>query len=138
MPIADDLLEQARHLANREPKRPRQASLRRAVSEMAKNWKRAADRAEIARIAEHAKMRSACERQRSRLNEYFKAQPPVDHKQEVAEHFRRVTNAFVLMNEHRANADYNNSTKWTRTDTLEKIESVEAAFRSWRKIREES
>src|SRR5712692_5365690 len=32
MPYADDLLEQARHLANREKKRPRQASLRRAVS----------------------------------------------------------------------------------------------------------
>lgn len=150
MPFADDLLEQARHLANREPKRPKQASLRRAVSaayyalfhllttEMAKNWKRAADRAEIARIGEHAKMRSACERQRSRLNEYFKTKPAVDHQQEVAEHLRRVTNAFVLMNEHRANADYNNATKWTRTDTLEKIESVEAAFRSWRKIREES
>ncbi len=32
MPLAQDLLEQARHLANREPKRPKQASLRRAVS----------------------------------------------------------------------------------------------------------
>ena len=54
MPFPNDLLEQARHLANREPKRPKQASLRRAVSaayyalfhllaaETAKNWKRAA------------------------------------------------------------------------------------------------
>jgi len=32
MALADDLLEQAHHLAKREPKRPRQASLRRAVS----------------------------------------------------------------------------------------------------------
>jgi len=32
MPFAEDLLEQAKHLANREPKRPEQASLRRAVS----------------------------------------------------------------------------------------------------------
>ena len=52
MPFPNDLLEQARHLANREPKRPKQASLRRAVStayyaifhllsmETAKNWKR--------------------------------------------------------------------------------------------------
>ena len=32
MPYAHDLLEQAKHLANREKKRPRQASLRRAVS----------------------------------------------------------------------------------------------------------
>src|SRR5579863_4007092 len=72
MPFADDLLEQARHLANREPKRPRQASLRRAVSaayyalfhllttETAKNWKRASDRARIARIFDHAQMRAVC------------------------------------------------------------------------------
>src|SRR5580658_2617829 len=32
MALHDDLLEQARHLARREPTRPRQASLRRAVS----------------------------------------------------------------------------------------------------------
>ena len=32
MPFADDLLEQAHHLANREPEDPKQASLRRAVS----------------------------------------------------------------------------------------------------------
>ena len=32
MTFPDELLEQAHHLANRERKRPRQASLRRAVS----------------------------------------------------------------------------------------------------------
>jgi uncharacterized protein (UPF0332 family) len=32
MAFPDDLLEQANHLANREPELPRQASLRRAVS----------------------------------------------------------------------------------------------------------
>ena len=32
MAFAQDLLEQSRHFANREPKRPRQASLRRAIS----------------------------------------------------------------------------------------------------------
>ena len=52
MPYAADLLEQARHLAKRGKKRPRQASLRRAVStayyalfhllisEATLNWKR--------------------------------------------------------------------------------------------------
>src|SRR5260370_10190 len=52
MAFADDLLEQARHLANRERKKPRLASLRRAVStayyalfhlrisEATLNWKR--------------------------------------------------------------------------------------------------
>ncbi len=32
MAYPDDLLEQAQHLAQREPKRPKQASLRRAIS----------------------------------------------------------------------------------------------------------
>ncbi len=32
MSLPNDLIEQARHLARREPRRPRQASLRRAVS----------------------------------------------------------------------------------------------------------
>jgi hypothetical protein len=41
------------------------------------------------------------------------------------------------MLDHRHSADYDSARKWTRTDTLEKIESVEAAFRSWRNIREE-
>src|SRR5947209_17329500 len=32
MSLAEDLLEQAQHLCRREPRRPRQASLRRAIS----------------------------------------------------------------------------------------------------------
>jgi len=32
MSLARDLLEQAQHLSRREPRRPRQASLRRAIS----------------------------------------------------------------------------------------------------------
>jgi uncharacterized protein (UPF0332 family) len=57
MPYPADLLEQAKHLANREKKRPRQASLRRAVStvyyalfhllvhEATLNWRRVEQRA---------------------------------------------------------------------------------------------
>jgi len=57
MPYPDHLLEQAHHLAKRERNRPRQASLRRAVStayyalfhllisEAASNWKRVEHRA---------------------------------------------------------------------------------------------
>ena len=63
------LLEQAKHLANREKRRPRQASLRRAVStvyyalfhllihEATLNWKRVEQRAQLARFFEHGKMK---------------------------------------------------------------------------------
>ena len=43
----------------------------------------------------------------------------------------------VQMLQHRDIADYDSATKWTRTDAIEKIESVEAAFESWRAIRNE-
>jgi uncharacterized protein (UPF0332 family) len=149
MSFANDLLEQARHLANREPKRPRQASLRRAVSaayyalfhllasETAKNWKRVEERPTLARMLDHGPMGKVCTTKRDELNEYFKTRPPVSRQREVAGHLQIITKTFVLMLQHRHSADYDGATKWTRTDVLEKIESVEAAFQSWREIREE-
>ncbi len=118
MPFADDLLEQARHLANREPKRPKQASLRRAVSaayyalfhllatETAKNWKRAAERPVIARMLDHGRMELVCKKKRDDLNEYLKARQPASRQREVSKHLRVVTEAFVQMQEHRHSADY--------------------------------
>jgi hypothetical protein len=71
MALSDDLLEQANHLANREPKRPRQASLRRAVStayyslfhllvsSAISQWKSPQQRAQMARGFEHRAMKEA-------------------------------------------------------------------------------
>ena len=68
MPFPDHLLEQARLLANLDKKRPRQASLRRAVSTAyyalfhlltdaaVRNWKKARQRALLARAFEHRGM----------------------------------------------------------------------------------
>jgi uncharacterized protein (UPF0332 family) len=149
MPFANDLLEQSRHLANREPKRPKQASLRRAVStayyalfhllitETTKNWKRPAERFTLARVFEHTLMGKVCAAKRDELNAHFKTRPPASPQLEVFKHLHVVTETFVQMLQHRHTADYDSSTKWTRTDTLEKIESVEAAFVSWRAIRAE-
>ena len=65
MALADDLLEQAQHLAMRDPKRPRQASLRRAVSTAyyalfhlliaatIVNWKNLHQRSQVARGFDH-------------------------------------------------------------------------------------
>ena len=83
MAFPEDLLEQARHLAQRESKRPRQASLRRAVStayyalfhllitETTKNWKRPAERLTLARMFDHAVMAKACNITRDALNVHF-------------------------------------------------------------------
>jgi uncharacterized protein (UPF0332 family) len=149
MPFPNDLLEQARHLANREPKRPKQASLRRAVSpayyaifhllstETAKNWKRPAERFTVARMLDHTPMVKVCTAKRDELSAYFKTRPAPGRDLDVLKHLHAITNTFVDMLQHRHTADYNGAIKWSRTDVLEKIESVEAAFRSWREIRDE-
>ena len=74
MALARDLLEQAKHLASREPKRPNQASLKRAVSTVyyalfhllidaaILNWKNAHQRAQIARAFDHRSMKYAANR----------------------------------------------------------------------------
>src|SRR5882724_812436 len=87
MPFPDHLLEQAHHIANREPKRPKQASLRRAVStayyalfhllgiELAKNWKRTGDRSTLARMLEHGRMANVCSNKSKDLIKHFGQQP---------------------------------------------------------------
>jgi len=82
--LPEGLLEQAQHLARREPKRPRQASLRRAIStayyalfhllisEAILSWKRVEDRDDLARMFEHTNMKTACANKRDELNGEFK------------------------------------------------------------------
>jgi len=73
MSFADDLLQQAQHLANKERRYPRQASLRRAVStayyalfhllidDAVSTWEVARQRGALARTFEHGKMKRVCE-----------------------------------------------------------------------------
>jgi len=85
MPLATDLPEQAYHLARREPKRPRQASLRRAVSssyyalfhllvyEATRNWKQSHHRPALGRYFEHGKMAKASDKQKADCNKFLGA-----------------------------------------------------------------
>src|SRR5208282_4642032 len=91
MPLANDLLEQAYHLAKREPKRPRQASLRRAVSssyyalfhllvsEATRNWKQAHQRPALGRYFEHGKMANASNKQKGDCNKFINSSPAPAH-----------------------------------------------------------
>jgi hypothetical protein len=139
MAFADDLLEQARHLARREPKRPRQASLRRAVStayyalfhlltsEASSNWKIAAQRARFARIFEHSRMNAASVRA---AGSSFGGDDPGK-----AGHLRNVARAFSQLYEDRLVADYDTAAQWSRVEVVTEIELVEQAFASWQAIR---
>jgi uncharacterized protein (UPF0332 family) len=149
MAFHEDLLEQAQHLARRERQRPRQASLRRAVStayyalfhllisETTKNWKRRAERNTLARMFEHAQMSRVCAGKRDQLNTFFNTHPPAGPEVEVSKHLQFVARTFVQMLQDRQTADYDNSTSWTRTDALAAVKLVKTAFESWRVIGKE-
>ena len=149
MAYADHLLEQARHLANRERRRPRQASLRRAVStayyalfhllisEATLNWKRADQRALLARFFEHGKMKTASERQRGECNRFINTTPSPGPELDCVTHLHRVAVAFLDSQQQRHTADYDNATQWDRAEALALISQVESAFESGRVIRDE-
>lgn len=148
MAYAEDLLEQAQHLAQREPKKPKQASLRRAVSsayyalfhlliaETIKNWKRPAERPTLARMFDHTPMSKACATKRDDLRAYLKSNPPAGPELDRAKHLLTVTQTFVDMLQQRHAADYDGLKKWTRVDARESIAAVQDAFSSWKVIRD--
>ena len=129
MPFPDDLLEQAKHLANRERKKPRQASLRRAVStayyalfhllisEATLNWRRVEQRHLLARLFEHGRMKAASDKQRSECGRLINSNPLPQPSRELdnARHLYRVAETFLQAQQHRHTADYDNSKQWTRT-----------------------
>ena len=151
MPYPDDLIEQASHLARREPKRPRQASLRRAVStayyalfhllisEATLNWKKVDQRPLLARFFEHGKMRTASDRQRADCSSFikFNLTSALAAKLDCMRLPHRVSEAFVFGQQLRHTADYDNAKAWKRGEVLSLINLVDLAFQSWREIREE-
>ena len=131
MALHDELLEQAQHLATRERKQPRQASLRRAVSsayyalfhlliaEAVSKWKIGTQRPQFARIFEHGRMNAASERV---LN--VKLFPFTGHDPVAVGHLKKIATTFSQLYEQRQTADYDLATRWSRTEVLALIESV--------------
>jgi uncharacterized protein (UPF0332 family) len=141
MPYADDLLEQARHLANREPKRPRQASWRRAVSTTyyalfhllttaaVAKWKPSRQRSALARAFDHSVMNQACKKTNDKNF-------PAPNAPKVR-NLKRLANIFMQLQQQRHLADYDNSKPWGRTEVLTHIDMAQEAFDNWALIREE-
>jgi uncharacterized protein (UPF0332 family) len=149
MAFAEDLLEQAEHLARREPNRPKQASLRRAVStayyalfhllisETIRNWRRPSERNTLARMFDHGVMSKACDKKYRELEDYFKTHPQADPRLPAARHLHLIAETFTIMQQRRHEADYDGSVKWTRIEAIARVKSVEKAFQSWSAIRNE-
>ena len=133
MAYHDDLLDQALHLARRDPKRPKQANLRRAVStayyalfhlliaDAVTYWKIERQRSFLARAFEHRKMKGACNSCSS---------PNVD--------LRAVAEAFVELQQSRHLADYDDSRVWTKVEVMTHINTVNTAFQKWGQVKNQA
>jgi uncharacterized protein (UPF0332 family) len=130
MTYHDDLLDQALHLARRDPTRPKQASLRRAVStayyalfhllisEAVSYWRLKRQRTLLARSFDHRKMKGVCHNCRSQIAD-----------------LRAVAKTFVDLQDSRHRADYDNSGVWTKMEAMSAIKRARTAFTMWRGIK---
>jgi hypothetical protein len=140
MAFADDLLQQAYHLASKERRNPRQASLRRAVStayyalfhllidEVVSKWGVARQRGTLARTFEHGRMKRVCEECSRHLYASGSGGPGFE--------LRNVTESFAELQALRHLADYDNALVWSREDATNAINTAAAAFKDWRTIRD--
>jgi uncharacterized protein (UPF0332 family) len=137
MPFADDLLKDAYQLARKGGRKPRQSSLRRAVStayyalfhlliaDFVRNWRTKDQRARLGRMFDHRKMSQAG----------FKFNPgPLS---QVERDLKTVIEKFGQLQEDRHSADYDVGRVWSRLDVTNAMAIADEAFKSWRNIRKE-
>jgi len=137
MAFADDLLEQAYHLASKDAE-PAQASLRRSVStayyalfhllidHAVSKWAVERQRSALGRTLEHKTMRTVCE---DYVKNFYSAGKP-----ESGEKLKNVAHTFAILQQRRHTADYDVSFNWSRTEANGQIDLVSAAFENWRSI----
>jgi len=111
MAFAQDLLDQAYHLANLESGDPKQSSLRRAVSTA---YPRQNIRSRKMKLISADRIRSL----------YNSGQPPSGAR------LKNVAQAFVQLQEQRHTADYDSAFVWSRDDAAAVIDTARAAFSS--------
>jgi hypothetical protein len=144
--LHSDLLAQAQHLASREPQRPRQASLRRAISAayyalfhlLSHEASRLFAKDEqlsnrITRILAHSQMAD--------VSKSFAADrwptifDPVKGKFRIPQELKEVAQAFVDLQQARHDADYDLTKRFTRSDVVGLVDRTKNAFEKWGTIR---
>jgi len=141
--IAQDLLQQASHLATYERANPTQAALRRAVStayyalfhllieDAAQRWNgSAAAVTGLERAFSHGLMRD--------VSKQFRGPQWMDWhgtSQTVPPALRRVARSFIDLQEDRLTADYNNYEQWTVTEVQDILNKATLAFQDWLSVR---
>lgn len=148
MTLHKQLLEQASHLMRREPRRPRQASLRRAVSVayyglfhlLARETSRVLVRgggqdglrAIVSRTLVHHDMQEAAKHFATGA---VNKSPWTDLVQSVPRDLQTVAEAFVELQQARHLADYDPSARFTRTQVEAYVLQAEDAFDAWQSIK---
>ena len=149
MTLARDLLDQAGHLARKEPKKPRQASLRRAVSAayyalfhllveeassvIATGLALAGVRHLTSRAFVHGEMKD--------VSKSFAGGTLPDPVSSALPGFsippalRSVAGTFRQIQQARHEADYDTSSRLTRHETQALLAQAEHAFTTWKAIR---
>jgi uncharacterized protein (UPF0332 family) len=141
MTLATDLLKQAKQLAALDPKKPKQASLRRAVSASYYSLFHLliADGAHalvgtsrlkpvLARAFQHTKLKDAAGLI-TKVHTGHKLAPLFDFP--VAADLVEVCAAFIELQERRHVADYDTAERFTRVETLALVSKAEEAHRKW-------
>ena len=148
MALHHDLLEQAANLARKEPKRPKQASLRRAVSaayyglfhllvdaavvQFIKGPNPRGLRNLLRRDFVHSEMKKMSQSFAGGTLPSALAEALVGP---IAPDLQLVAEAFVELQQARHEADYDLSRSFTRAEVNDLIERARAAFQSWNAVR---
>jgi hypothetical protein len=147
--LPDDLLAQARFLASREPKRPRQASLRRAISAayyalyhllvsaganaMAPRQPTAL-RARVGRAFAHAEMKQVCQQFQGGHVGALSAAVQALMNGPMEPELAMIAEAFVELQEARHKADYDTTEVFSRADVLSAIDLATQSFAAWKAV----
>lgn len=149
MNLHTDLLRQVQHLAVREPKRPLQASLRRAISasyyaifhmlvddatrRMFPGTNRASLRCCLARAFVHRDMKKVAQQF---SNEALSPKlSPGLNGEDLPPGIINVATVFVDLQQARHEADYDTARRFTRREVLDLLDQAKQAFVDWKSFR---
>lgn len=151
MSLHGDLLAQASHLLRKEPRRPKQASLRRAVSTayyalfhllvheatrmLISGVAQAHLRSLTSRAFDHGTMKQSSRAfASSGLPPHLQPMLPLGAPAEI----RDLASTFVTLQQARHAADYDVSLRLTRREAQTLVDNVASAFQLWNSVRDDS
>lgn len=151
MSLPTDLLDQAKRLARNEPRRPKQASLRRSVSAayyalfhllvedatrrlVGGTGDREALRGCLGRAFSHENMKKVAA-QFASGNVSPKLLPALNG-QPLEDGLSRLAAAFIDLQQARHEADYNRRRRFGRVEVLHLLDMADRAFADWREVRQ--